>query len=155
MFNSFMKLAIEEAKLAKSLGEVPIGAVILNKKNEILAKGHNLSRSLCDPTAHAEIMAIREACLKLKTDRLIGCSLYVTLEPCPMCASAISISRISNLYYGASDPKSGGIEIGPQIFSHNQSHFKPNIFQGFCEKEISYLMTDFFKEIRKAQKFSK
>ena len=152
MFNSFMKLAIEQAKIARSLGEIPVGALILNQENEIIARGHNLNRSLCDPTAHAEIIALRKACVNLQTDRLIGCSIYVTLEPCPMCASAISFSRISNLYYGASDPKSGGVELGSRIFSQKQTHFKPNIFNGFCEKEINRLMTGFFQSIRQSKK---
>ena len=148
MFHSFMKLAIKEAKIAEKIGETPVGAIIIDKKNQIVGRGHNLSRSTRDPMAHAEILAIRQACNNLDTNHLAGCSIYVTLEPCSMCASAISVSRISRLYYGASDPKSGGVESGAQIFSQKQTHSKPEIFNGFCEEEISALMKNFFKSIR-------
>ena len=152
MFDSLMELAIEEAKIAGRLGEIPVGALVINKNNEIIARGHNLNRSLHDPSAHAEIIAIRRACAKLQTDRLTGYSMYVTLEPCPMCASAIATSRISTLYYGASDPKSGGVELGPRIFSHKQTHFKPTVFSGFCEEEIKTMLDDFFKSMRRKKK---
>ena len=143
-----MKIAIQEAKLAKAQGEVPIGAVIIDKKQKVIARGRNMTKSLKDPTAHAEIIAIRSACDYRGSEKLTGCSIYVTLEPCPMCASAISIAHIKNLFYGASDPKSGGVEIGPKIFSHSQTHFKPNIFNGFCEEEIHSIMKDFFLTLR-------
>ena len=145
-----MKIAIKEAKLAKEDGEVPIGAVVLNKNKEIIGRGRNMTETLSDPTAHAEIIAIRNACKYLSSTRLVGCSIYVTLEPCPMCASAIANAKIKNLYYGASDPKSGGVEYGPKIFSHPQTHFKTNIFNGFCEEEIVVLMKDFFRTLRKS-----
>ena len=150
MFKSFMEIAIKEAYLAKQQGEVPIGAVIVNHKNQIISCGSNMTRTLKDPTAHAEIIAIRRACIHLNSERLVGCSIYVTLEPCAMCASAISSAHIKNLFYGASDPKSGGIEIGPKIFGHPQTHFKSKIFNGFCEEKISSLMKEFFLPLRKS-----
>ena len=145
-----MKIAIEEAKAAKETGEIPVGAVIIDADKKIIAQGRNMSRASNDPTAHAEIIALRRACSLVGSNRLSGCSIYVTLEPCPMCASAISIANIKNLFYGASDPKSGGIENGPRIFLHDQTHFKTNIFHGFCETEISSLLSDFFKSLRKS-----
>ena len=150
MFKSFMKIAIEEAKLAQKQGEVPVGAVIVDRQKKVIARGRNMMRSLKDPTSHAEITAIKKACNFLNSERLIGCSIYVTLEPCPMCASAISTAQLENLFYGASDPKSGGIESGPKILSHQQTHFKTNIFNGFFEEEISNLMKDFFSTLRKS-----
>jgi len=143
-----MKIAIQQANYAKEKGEVPIGAVIIDAKKEIIALGRNMTKSLKDPTAHAEIIAIRRACNNLNSERLNGCSIYVTLEPCPMCASAIGATRLKNLFYGASDPKSGGVERGPRIFSHKQAHFKTEIFNGFYEEEISKLMKDFFLSLR-------
>ena len=143
-----MKIAIQQANYAKEKGEVPIGAVIIDAKKEIIALGRNMTKSLKDPTAHAEIIAIRRACNNLNSERLNGCSIYVTLEPCPMCASAIGATHLKNLFYGASDPKSGGVERGPRIFSHNQAHFKTEIFNGFYEEEISKLMKDFFLSLR-------
>ena len=147
-----MKLAIEEAKVAQIHGEVPVGAIIINAEKKVISCGRNMNRELNDPTAHAEIIALRRACELLGSPKLHGCSIYVTLEPCPMCASAISIAHIENLFYGASDPKSGGVENGPRIFSHKQTHFQVNIFQGFCEAEISTLMDDFFSSLRKRPK---
>ena len=149
MFKSFIEIAIREAKLAKELGEVPIGAVIVNSKKEIVALGRNMTRTLKDPTAHAEIIAIKQACKLLRSNNLSDCSIYVTLEPCSMCASAISQARLKNLFYGASDPKSGGVEAGSKIFSHEQTHHKTNVFCGFHEEEISKLMREFFLSLRK------
>jgi len=143
-----MKTAIHQAALAKAKGEVPVGAVIIDSKKKIIALGRNMTRGLNDPTAHAEIIAIRRACKYLNSPRLTGCSMYVTLEPCPMCASAISATHIKNLFYGASDPKSGGIETGPRIFSHEQTHYKTNIFSGFHEEEARNLVKDFFLSLR-------
>ena len=145
-----MKIAIQEAKLARNHGEVPIGAVIIDKKQQIIALGRNMTRSLKDPTAHAEIIAIRRACRYLNSEKLTDCSIYVTIEPCAMCASAISAAHIKNLFYGASDPKSGGIEIGSKIFSQPQTHFKTAIFNGFYEEDISNIMKDFFLLLRKS-----
>ena len=150
MFESFMKIAIREATLAKQEGEVPVGAIIVNASKEIIARGRNMTRNSKDPTAHAEILAIQQACRNLNSERLIGCSIYVTLEPCAMCASAISAARLKNLFYGLTDPKSGGVENGAKIFSHNQTHFKPDIYSGFCEEEIKKLMNDFFIFLRKS-----
>ena len=152
MFKSFMKIAIEEAKIARKQGEIPVGAVIINSEKKIISRGRNMNRQLNDPTAHAEIIALRRACSLLGSNRLTGCSIYVTLEPCPMCASAISIANIENLFYGASDPKSGGVENGPRIFLHQQTHFKTNIFQGFYEAETRELLTGFFQSLRKSKK---
>ena len=149
MFKSFMNIAIEEAKVAQKNGEIPVGAVVIDSQKKIISRGRNMTRELNDPTAHAEIIALRNACNLVSSNRLIGCSLYVTLEPCPMCASAISAANIENLFYGASDPKSGGIENGPRVFTHKQIHFKTNIFHGFYEAEISDLLTDFFQSLRK------
>ena len=151
MFKSFMRVAIKEAELAKNAGEVPIGAVIVDSKKNIISRGRNMTRELSDPTAHAEIVAIRRACNSLNSERLIDCSIYVTIEPCPMCSSAIATAHIKNLFYGASDPKSGGIEIGPKIFTHKQTHFKTNIFNGFYEEEISKIMKDFFLSLRRSK----
>ena len=146
-----MRIAIQEAKLAKDFGEVPIGAVIIDSKKNIISRGRNMTRELSDPTAHAEIVAIRRACNSLNSERLIDCSIYVTLEPCPMCASAISTAYIKNLFYGASAPKSCGVEIGPKIFSHEQAHFKTNVFHGFYEEEISKIMKKFFLSLRRSE----
>ena len=151
MFKSYMKVAIEEAKAAQKNGEIPVGAVVIDSQRKIISRGRNMTRELNDPTAHAEIIALRNACTVIGSNRLIGCSLYVTLEPCPMCAAAISTANVENLFYGASDPKSGGIENGPRVFSHRQTHFKTNIFHGFYEAEISALLTNFFQSLRKSK----
>ncbi len=143
-----MKKALEQAVEAYSMSEVPVGAIIIDNKNNIISASYNKVMSMKDPTAHAEILCIREACKKLERIHLNHCSIYVTLEPCSMCASAISKSHIKNIYYGVSDPKSGGIENGAKIFSHTQTHFKPNIYNGFEEKKIEELMKKFFCELR-------
>ena len=148
MFKSFMKIAIKEAQIARDEGEVPIGAVIIDHQGKIVGRGRNMTRCLKDPTAHAEIIAIRRACDYLDSEKLIDCSIYVTVEPCPMCASAISHARVKSLFYGASDQKSGGIESGPKIFTHTQTHFKTEIFNGFEETEINKIMKDFFRSLR-------
>tara|TARA_B100001057_G_C22839035_1_gene946353 strand:+ start:758 stop:1207 length:450 start_codon:yes stop_codon:yes gene_type:complete len=143
-----MKKAIEQAIEAYFMSEVPVGAIIIDNKNNIISANYNRVISMNDPTAHAEILCIREACKKLKKNNLRDCSIYITLEPCSMCASAISKSQLKNIFYGASDPKSGGIENGAKIFSHPQTHFKPNIYSGFEEKKIEHLMKKFFYELR-------
>ena len=146
-FISFMPIAIDEAKKAEDRGEVPVGALIeINGK--VISSAGNRTRELKDPTAHAEILAIRDACSILGVERLIGANLYVTLEPCPMCAAAISHARIANLYYGASDIKSGGVNQGPCIFNHPQSHHKPEVYDGISENECKKLLLDFFKQKR-------
>ncbi|MEN8935122.1 MAG: nucleoside deaminase, partial [Planktotalea arctica] len=123
-FTSFMKDALEQARLAGEAGEVPVGAVVV-RGGEIIGRGRNATRSGCDPSAHAEIVAIRAACAALGQDRLSGCDLYVTLEPCAMCAGAIAHARIARLYFGAADPKSGGVTVGARVFERAQSHHAP------------------------------
>ena len=142
-----MPIAIDEAKKAEDRGEVPVGALI-EIDGKVISSAGNRTRELKDPTAHAEILAIRNACSILGVERLIGANLYVTLEPCPMCAAAISHARIANLYYGASDIKSGCVNQGPCIFNHPQSHHKPEIYDGISETECKKLLLDFFKQKR-------
>ena len=144
---SFMNQALEQARLAAQRGEVPIGAVII-RGNEIIASAHNLVETQSDPTAHAELLAIRSACEILKSPRLTDCDLYVTLEPCPMCATAISFARIRRLYFGAPDPKGGGVEHGARIFNQPTCHHKPEIIGGMNESECGEILREFFKERR-------
>ena len=143
-FRSHMGIALEEARAAAARGEVPVGAVLVSKNGEVLARAGNRTRELNDPTAHAEILVIREAAAKLGAERLTGTDLYVTLEPCPMCAAAISFARIARLYYGAADPKSGGVAHGARVFTHPQTHHAPEVFDGIGEKEAASLLKDFF-----------
>ncbi|UZD89549.1 nucleoside deaminase [Cognatishimia activa] len=147
-FNSHMDLALEEAQAAAQRGEVPVGAVVIGPDGKVLAQAGNRTRELNDPTAHAEILAIRAACQKLNSERLPGCDLYVTLEPCPMCASAISQTRIARLYYGASDPKSGGVAQGPRVFDHPQSHHTPEVYDGISAEPCEHILRDFFRQKR-------
>lgn len=149
-FNSHMEQAINQARLAADRGEVPVGAVLVAPDGTCVAVAGNRTRELHDPTAHAEILVIREACTKLGNERLTGCDLYVTLEPCPMCASAISQARIARVYYGASDPKSGGVAQGPRVFDHPQSHHRPEVYDGIAAEECEALLKDFFKTRRDA-----
>ncbi|PWK61108.1 nucleoside deaminase [Roseicyclus mahoneyensis] len=142
-FITFMDAAMIEARAAAAAGEVPVGAVIV-KNGQVIARARNRMRELTDPTAHAEMLAIRAACLALGSERLIGCDLWVTLEPCPACAGAIAAARLSRLYYGASDPKSGGVAQGPRIFDHSQAHWAPEVYGGIAEAEAAALMRDFF-----------
>ena len=144
-----MARALTEARAAALRGEVPIGAVVSAPDGTILAAAGNRTLELRDPTAHAELLAIRAACAALGSERLPGCALHVTLEPCPMCASAISQSRISTLVYGASDPKSGGVEQGPRIFTHPQSHHVPEVIAGISASESAELLKEFFKGLRR------
>lgn len=144
-----MDRALKEARAAASRGETPVGAVIYDPvADKVLASDGNRVRELRDPTGHAEALVIRSACAALNNERLQGLDLYVTLEPCPMCAGIISAARISRLYYGASDPKSGGIEQGPRVFSHSQAHHKPEVYPGICEDEAAELLRDFFAKRR-------
>lgn len=143
-FTSHMDTALSEARAAAARGEVPVGAVIIGPDGNVLAQAGNRTRELNDPTAHAEILAIRAACTALGSERLPGCDLYVTLEPCPMCASAISQARIRRLYYGAADPKSGGVAHGPRVLSHPQSHHRPEIYDGINSAESEALLKTFF-----------
>lgn len=150
MTNPFIKEALTQAQIAFDQGEVPVGAAIV-KNNQIIASAHNQNIALQDPTAHAEILAIRKATHFLQTHRLDNCDLYVSLEPCPMCSGAISIAKIRRLYYSTPDPKSGGIEQGAKVFSHPQCHHKPEVYSGFSAKESEKLLKDFFSLKRKVE----
>jgi len=143
-FTSHMQTALSEARAAAARGEVPVGAVVVSSTGQIVAQAGNRTRQDKDPTAHAEILAIRAACAALGSERLPGYDLYVTLEPCPMCASAIAQARIARLYYGAADPKSGGVAQGPCVFNHPQSHHRPAVFDGIGAREAEALLKDFF-----------
>ena len=139
-----MDLALIEAEAARDRGEVPIGAVVTGRDGEVLARAGNRTLELRDPTAHAELLAIREACAKLGSERLIGCDLHVTLEPCAMCAGAISFARIRRLYFGAADEKGGGVEHGPRFFGQATCHHAPEIYGGLSETRAAALLKDFF-----------
>ena len=147
-FVSFMDIALDEARAAASRGEVPVGAVIVSSTNQVLAKAGNETRAQTDATAHAEMLVLRAASRLLGRERLTECDLYVTLEPCAMCAAALSSARIRRLYYGASDPKSGGVESGARIFSHPQTHHVPEVYGGIAEKECADLLRGFFGDKR-------
>jgi cytidine deaminase len=138
-----MAAALEEARAAAARGEVPVGAVIV-RDGRIVARAGNRTRELCDPTAHAEVLAIRAACAALGSERLTGHDLYVTLEPCPICAGAISAARIARLYYGAADPKSGGVACGARVFTHPQCHHAPEVYDGIGAAEAETLLKSFF-----------
>lgn len=139
-----MAQALDEARAAAARGEVPVGAVITDGAGTIIATAGNRTRELADPTAHAELLAIRAACAALGSERLIGCTLTVTLEPCAMCAAAIAAARVERLVYGASDPKSGGVEQGARVFSHAQAHHRPEVISGVAEAECASVLKDFF-----------
>ena len=139
-----MAAALEEARAAAARGEVPVGAVVLDAAGRLLARAGNRTEELGDPTAHAEMLAIREACMARGAPRLPDCSLYVTLEPCPMCAAAVSFARLARLYYGAGDPKGGGVEHGPRIFHQPTCHHRPELYPGIAETEAAGLLKAFF-----------
>lgn len=139
---------MDEARAAALRGEVPVGAVIVAPSGVLVARAGNRTRELSDPTAHAEILAIRAACAALGSERLTGHDLYVTLEPCAMCASAIASARIARLYYGAADPKSGGVAMGARVFSHPQCHHVPEIYDGIAATESETLLKTFFRDRR-------
>ena len=143
----FMRLAIAEAEAAAARGEVPIGAVIA-RGNEVVASAGNRTRELSDPTAHAEMLVIREAAQKLVSERLGGTDLYVTLEPCTMCAAAISFARIRRLYFGAVDDKGGAVISGVRFFASPTCHHTPDIYPGIGELKAAELLKDFFRERR-------
>ena len=145
-----MELALREARLAAERGEVPIGAVVVGPDGAVLAAAGNRTEELSDPTAHAEMLAIRAAAARLGAPRLVDCDLYVTLEPCPMCAQAISFARIRRLYFGAADPKGGGVEHGPRIFASSSCHHAPEVYGGIGERPAATLLRRFFKA-RRAQ----
>ena len=141
---SFMDLALKTAENAGKSGEVPIGCVIV-RDNEVIATASNRTLTDRDPTAHAEILAIRQAAEIIGTERLVDCDLYVTLEPCTMCAGAISLARIRRLYFGASDPKGGAVESGVRFFASSTCHHVPEIYSAVGEQKAAALLRDFFK----------
>jgi len=142
---NFMELALDQAFAASARGEVPVGAVVVDgATGEVLASAGNRVEELNDPTAHAEVLAIRKAGIARSSPRLEGCDLYVTLEPCAMCATAISFARLRRIYFGAYDPKGGGIDHGPQIFHQPTCHHAPEVYGGIRESEAATLLKDFF-----------
>ena len=141
--SSAMREALDQARAGAAAGEVPVGAVVV-KGGAIIAAAHNAPRDLVDPTAHAEILAIRAAALALGTERLNDCELWVTLEPCAMCAGAIAHARIARLYYAASDPKGGAVEHGARVFAQDQCLHRPEVYAGMGEDEAAGLLRDFF-----------
>lgn len=143
-----MEAALEEARAAGARGEVPVGAVVTGPDGRIVARAGNRTRERSDPTAHAEMLALRAACRKAGSERLPGHDLYVTLEPCPMCAAAISLARIGRLYYGAEDPKSGGVAHGARVFAHPQCHHVPEVYDGIGAGEAAELLKAFFERRR-------
>jgi tRNA(Arg) A34 adenosine deaminase TadA len=143
-----MARALAEAEAAGTRGEVPIGAVVAGPDGTVLATAGNRTRELSDPTAHAELLAIRAACATLGSERLSGCDVYVTLEPCAMCAAAISFARIRRLYYGAPDPKGGGVEHGARVFNQSTCHHCPELYAGLDEARASALLKRFFEARR-------
>lgn len=146
---NFMQAAIAQAKNAYERGEVPVGCVIVDgASGEIIVSDSNRTEQLDDPTAHAEMLAIRAASAKVGSARLVGCDLYVTLEPCPMCAAAISFARIRRVYYGAYDPKSGGVDHGARIFEQSTCHHKPEVYGGIDETACGEILKTFFKDKR-------
>lgn len=142
-----MDVAIEEARAAAGRGEVPVGAVAV-KDGMVLARAGNRTLELADPTAHAEMLAIRAACAALGSQRLPGVDLYVTLEPCPMCAAAISFARIRRLYFGAADEKGGAVENGVRFYASPTCHHRPEVYSGIGETEAAALLRDFFRDRR-------
>lgn len=145
--NRFMAAALDEARRAAVEGEVPVGAVLV-RGSEILVRAHNRVETDRDPTAHAELLAIREACRIAGEPRLPDCDLYVTLEPCAMCAQAISMARIRRLYFAAYDPKGGAVEHGPRLFTQPTCHHAPEIYGGIGEREAADLLRGFFRDRR-------
>lgn len=141
---SHMELALAEARLAAERDEVPVGAVIVSPDGVVVARAGNRTRELSDPTAHAEILAIREACAAIGSQRLVGHDLYVTLEPCPMCAGAISFARLRRLVWGASDPKMGGVEHGARVFAQTTCHHRPELESGVAAESSAQLLRSFF-----------
>jgi tRNA(Arg) A34 adenosine deaminase TadA len=143
-FVSFMALALDQARAAGARGEVPVGAVIVGPDGRVVAQAGNRTRELHDPTAHAEVLAIRAACQAAGSERLVGHDLYVTLEPCAMCAAAIAAARLGRLYFGAADPKSGGVLLGARVFAHAQCHHIPEVYDGLAAAESEALLRAFF-----------
>ena len=139
-----MQMALDEAHIAAQAGEVPVGAVLVGQDGNILARMRNQMSALNDPTAHAEILAIRQACETMGNERLMGCSLYVTLEPCPMCAGAIAEARIAKLFYGAADVKGGAVDNGVALFDQKSCHHAPEVIGGLRESDCAALLKEFF-----------
>jgi tRNA(Arg) A34 adenosine deaminase TadA len=144
-----MLVALAEAEAAGRRGEVPVGAVIVGADGAVLARAGNRTRELADPTAHAELLAIRAACAAQGSERLQRADMYVTLEPCPMCAAAIALARVRRLYFAASDPKGGGVEHGPRIFYQSSCHHVPEIYGGIEELRAGALLRQFFSARRR------
>jgi tRNA(adenine34) deaminase len=140
---SFMQIALDEARAAAARGEVPVGCVIV-REGAVIARAGNRTLADRDPTAHAELLAIRQAAAALGSERLTDCDLHVTLEPCAMCAAAMSFARIRRLYYGTSDPKGGAVESGVRFFSAPTCHHRPEVYGGIGEREAAQLLKDFF-----------
>ena len=147
MPQSFMELALAQAREAQAAGEVPVGCVVV-REGRVLAQAHNRTLSDRDPTAHAEMLAIRAAAAALGSERLADCDLYVTLEPCAMCAAAISFARLRRLYYGAADAKGGAVESGVRFFASETCHHRPEIYGGIGDRDSAALLRDFFRERR-------
>ncbi|APE42842.1 tRNA-specific adenosine deaminase [Sulfitobacter alexandrii] len=147
-FRSFMEVALAEARAAAVRGEVPVGAAVVAPSGRVVSQAGNRTRELHDPTAHAEILAIRAACADLGSERLVGHDLYVTLEPCAMCAAALAAARIGRLYYGAADPKSGGVGQGARVFAHPQCHHVPEVYDGIDAVASEKLLKAFFADRR-------
>lgn len=145
----FMSLALGEAQAAGARGEVPVGAVIA-REGVVLSAAGNRTRELADPSAHAEMLAIRQACAALSAERLTGCDLYVTLEPCTMCAGAISFARLRRLYFGAGDEKGGAVVNGVRFFASPTCHHSPDVYAGMAEVESATMLRSFFEERREA-----
>jgi tRNA(adenine34) deaminase len=140
---NFMDLALAEARTAAARGEVPVGCVVV-RDGAVIARGRNRTLADHDPTAHAEMLALRAAAATLGTERLSGCDVYVTLEPCAMCAGALSFARIRRLYYGATDPKGGAVDNGVRFFASPSCHHRPEVYGGIAETEAAALLHDFF-----------
>ncbi len=145
---SFMDQALAQAEAAAARGEVPVGAVIVDDQGRVLAAAGNRTEELNDPTAHAEMLAIREAAAARGEPRLPDCDLYVTLEPCPMCAQAISFARLRRVYFGAYDPKGGGVDHGPRVFQSSSCHHTPEVVGGLEEEKAAKLLKSFFEAQR-------
>ncbi|WP_454917772.1 nucleoside deaminase [Xanthobacter sediminis] len=147
MSGTFMQMALSEARAAAERGEVPVGAVLV-RGTQVLARDGNRTRELNDPTAHAEMLVIRAAGAQLKSERLVNCDLYVTLEPCAMCAGAASFARLRRIYFGASDPKGGAVENGPRFFSQPTCHHAPEVYGGIAERQAAEVLRSFFQDRR-------
>jgi tRNA(adenine34) deaminase len=148
--NPYMELALKEAQLAAEAGETPVGAAVVAPDGSVAGLGHNLVIARRDPTAHAEILAIRQACAAAASERLPGYDLYVTLEPCAMCAAAISFARIRRLYFGAADEKGGAVENGVRFFASSACHHAPEVYGGIAETQASEILKRFFMKLRQA-----